>query len=203
MSPVTAAAAALDVTVVGQGMDAVVAWEDYRSGQSQVYLATSDDGGVSWGADQPVGLDWPQAPESQGGNPSLAFGPAGEVFVGYEHAQTLFLGRSLDGAATFEPLYVLGEGRLVHLEVAPGGHAVAAWEQFQGDPDDDSIKTAATAFSPGAYETLMGPHFVPDTADGFGATLVTAAVSDLWLDILWIDNSGDVPILRHRSAETP
>lgn len=101
----------------GKGLVAVV-WLDMRKvnkegGGTEVWVATSADGGKTWGEDR-------LAYVNSGGtvceccNPSITFGPKGEMFVMFRNAlngsRNMYLTASSDGGKTWSPATKLGEG---------------------------------------------------------------------------------------------
>jgi hypothetical protein len=199
-NPVDASGSAQDAAIAAQGQTLILTWEDDRSAQTRIRYAVSHDSGANWGSDTLLGVSWDEALNSQGGDPSAAFGPDGEILIGYQHHQSVFLVQSNDGGSTFSNLHDVGDGLFMHLDIAPNGSALAAWEEFRGSLFDDSIKRFGLAFSTDVFETYDGPFFVPGSDSEYGFAYPAGIINDQWLDIFWIDQTGDTPVLRHRAA---
>ncbi len=199
-NPVDASGVAKDAAIAAQGESLILTWEDDRTAQTHVRYAVSPDSGANWGSDTLLGVSWFGALNSQGGDPSAAFGPDGQVVIGYQHHQSVFLVQSDDGGNTFSNLHRMGDGLFMHVDIAPNGSAFAAWEEFVGSLYDDSIKRFGSAFSTDVFETYDGVFFVPDSSVNYGATYPAGAINDDWLDTFWVDQTGATPVLRHRAA---
>ena len=199
-SPVDTSGVAKDAAIAAQGQTLILTWEDDRTAQTHVRYAISTDAGATWGSDTLLGVSWAGALNSQGGDPSAAFGPDGQIVVGYQHHQSVFLVQSENGGNTFSNLQHMGDGLFMHVDIAPHGLAVAAWEQFQGDLYDDSIKRLGSAFSSDIFQTYEGFFFVPDSDLNYGSTYPAGIVNNDWLDFFWIDQNNEPPVLRHRAA---
>jgi hypothetical protein len=80
------------------------AWEDVRSGDRDIYLTRSTDGGVTWEADRRVDSDAPGAAPSF--HPLLAAWDDGTVVLGWWDGRAglddVYLRRSTDGAVTWD-----------------------------------------------------------------------------------------------------
>jgi hypothetical protein len=118
----------------------VVAWEDQRSGTSELYLNISRDGGVTWEADDIlVG-----GPTPGGGNKTnpkvvLGNGEPPEIFVGWEDdadgGNDLYVRDSTDGGVTWGSAVRMNGG------TAPGAVAVSSWD-MDGDGTITSVAWA-------------------------------------------------------------
>ena len=200
-NPVDESGIAKDIAIAAQGQTLILTWEDDRTAQKHIRYAISPDSGANWGNDTILGISWVGALNSQGGDPSAAFGPDGQILIGYQHHQSVFLVQSDDSGNTFSNLRDMGDGLFLHLDIAPNGSAFTAWEEFEGDLYDDSIKRFGSAFSTDFFETYNGPFFVPDSDLNYNVTYPAGVVNDDWLDIFWIDHTDDISVLRHRAAE--
>jgi len=156
-NPVDASGSAKDAAIAAQGQTLILTWEDDRSAQTRIRYAVSHDSGANWGSDTLLGVSWDEALNSQGGDPSAAFGPDGEILIGYQHHQSVFLVQSNDGGSTFSNLHGVGDGLFIHLDIAPNGSAFSAREEFRGSLFDDSIKRFGLAFSTDVFETGLPP----------------------------------------------
>ncbi|MBI84814.1 MAG: hypothetical protein CMJ81_16600 [Planctomycetaceae bacterium] len=199
-NPVDTVGVAKDAAIAAQGESLILTWEDDRTAQTHVRYAISEDSGANWGSDTLLGVDWFGAPGSQGGDPSAAFGPEGQIIIGYQHHQSVFLVQSDDGGNTFSNLHRMGDGLFMHVDIAPNGSAFAAWEELNGSLYDDSIKRLGSAFSSDVFETYDGIFFVPESNLNYGATYPAGVINDDWLDTFWVDQTGATPVLRHRAA---
>ena len=95
----------------------------------------------------------------------------------------------------------MGDGLFLHLDIAPNGTALAAWEEFQGDLHDDSIKRFGSAFSTDVFESSDGPFFVPGSISNFSIAYPAGVVNNDWLDVFWVDQAEMLSVLRHRAAK--
>lgn len=199
-NPVDPDGIAKDSAIASQGEALILAWEDNRTAQTHIRYAISHDSGATWGDDTLLGVSWAGALNSQGGDPSAAFGPDGEILIGYQHHQSVFIVQSNDRGSTFSNLHDMGDGLFMHLNIAPNGSAFAAWEEFRGDLHDDSIKRFGSAFSTNVFATHDGPFFVPGSDLEYGFAYPAGIIDDQWLDIFWIDLTDEIPVLWHRTA---
>ncbi len=91
--------------LIGAGGEILVAWEDTRAGQANIYVTRSIDGGVSFSTPSPVRAD--TAVEQL--NPALALHPDGRVFLAWADAMSgnfdIVVAASSDGGATFGPAF--------------------------------------------------------------------------------------------------
>jgi len=200
-NPVDPSGVAKDAAIAAQDQTLILTWEDDRTAQKQIRYTVSSDSGANWGSDTLLGVSWVGALNSQGGDPSAAFGPDGQILLGYQHHQSVFLVESDDDGNSFSELREMGDGLFLHLDIAPNGSAFSAWEEFQGDLHDDSIKRFGSAFSTDVFATSDGPFFVPDSDLNYNVAYPAGIVNDDWLDIFWIDQTEEIPVLRHRAAE--
>jgi len=200
-NPVDADGVAKDGSIASQGKTLLLTWEDDRTAHTHIRYAISHDSGANWGSDTLLGVSWPGVLNSQGGDPSAAFGPDGQILIGYQHHQSVFIVQSDDSGTTFSKLHDMGDGLFMHLDIAPNGSAVSVWEEFKGDLYDDSTKRFGSAFSTDGFETYDGPFFVPGSDLEYGLAYPAGIINNQWLDIFWIDQTGETPVLRHRTAE--
>ena len=200
-SPIDPNGVAKDAAIAAQDQTLILTWEDDRTAQKQIRYAVSSDSGANWGSDTLLGVSWVGALNSQGGDPSAAFGPDGQILLGYQHQQSVFLVRSDDNGNTFSELRDMGDGLFLHLDIAPNGTALAAWEEFQGDLHDDSIKRFGSAFSTDVFESSDGPFFVPGSISNFSIAYPAGVVNNDWLDVFWVDQAEMLSVLRHRAAK--
>jgi hypothetical protein len=142
------------------------AWEDFRKDNSDIYLAKSGDGGVTFSANRKVNDDSGSAPQI---SPSLAIGPSGQILVawgdfrnsavtlGPPHSATgeeqrweesragnadIYLARSLDGGKTFSSNVRLNDDPGTAAQAFPSltinaqGAVAVAWEDFRNGDSD-------------------------------------------------------------------
>lgn len=105
------------------------AWLDLRSGATELYGASSTDGGASWG-DEVLVYHSPDRFICECCHPSVAFGPDGVLYAMWRNqlrgARDLYLARSTDGGATFEGAEKLGRRTWILNACPMDGGAVAA-----------------------------------------------------------------------------
>lgn len=189
LSPAASTAVPNDVALAGHGSTLWAAWEDRRGGGSatEVYLARSDDGGLSWAADQRL----PVAGSAGGGDPSLRVLPDGDVLLGYQHQGRSYRTLSSDGGASFAPPTQIGPGLFVHVAANERGTVAFTWEHFTGAVQDDAGKTVGHMLSLDGLATLSGTHAMPGSEAVKAATMAAATVSQQHVDVFWIDASAD------------
>jgi len=138
-------------------------WLDLRGGGTEIWAASSDDGGASWGKNVRVYRS-PDGHVCECCHPSAAFGPKGELYVMFRNwlggARDMYLSASRDGGATFGAAQRLGVGTWP-LNACPmdgGSIGVAA---------DGSVTTVwrrggrVYLSQPGKPETEVGEGFQP------------------------------------------
>src|SRR3990172_9433267 len=82
-----------------------LAWQDARGGDFDIYVATSRDGGRSFGPS--VGLRWDGRRSATQERPAIALGPAGQLVVAWQEDYftyldfDIFASASYDGGKTF------------------------------------------------------------------------------------------------------
>ena len=105
------------------------AWLDLRARRTEIYGARSSDGGATWEPDRLVYRS-PGGSVCECCHPSVAYGPDGRLHVMWRNqlqgARDLYLTRSADGGATFEPAEKLGTGTWPLTACPMDGGAVAA-----------------------------------------------------------------------------
>lgn len=116
--------------------DVVVAWQDFRDGFDQLYVARSTDGGQSFGVDHPIA---PAAGFAHRYFPSLARDGAGTLYLAWQQGDhdggDVWLARSDDGGASFgAPVRVDDAGDGFSTQSRPavavsvdGARVVVAW----------------------------------------------------------------------------
>ena len=142
--------------------DVYAAWSDNRNGQDDIYFTVSRNKGRTFRKNIRLNDDAGRSVQS---HPAVGGGPGGSVIVAWEDFRSgsseIYLSRSTDGGATFEPNYSLSS-ILPHpasslssaiqypvptiqvspsIAVGPQGHVALAWAQFKpqsvqlGPPD--------------------------------------------------------------------
>jgi len=103
-------------------------WLDLRAKRTEVFGARSKDGGTTWEPDRLVYRS-PGGSVCECCHPSVAYGPDGTLFVMWRNqvqgARDLYLARSADGGATFDPAEKLGRGTWPLTACPMDGGAVA------------------------------------------------------------------------------
>jgi hypothetical protein len=94
LSDSPAMAANLPDAHLGPNGEAIVVWQDSRNGRDDIYLARSEDGGLTWGKED-VRVDQDDAGTAVSRFPELARGPKGEIAVVWD-----------DDRAGFEAVYL-------------------------------------------------------------------------------------------------
>ncbi|MFO0658629.1 MAG: hypothetical protein U0165_02165 [Polyangiaceae bacterium] len=123
--------------LAARGNDIAVAWEDTRSGRSDIYVNVSADGGVTWQtttarADQGDGLG-----STFSYTPAIAWGPTGTstVFVAWQDLRfsgtSILNNVSIDGGKTFVARTAAGadEGLPARMDLYSGNTGNAATSQ--------------------------------------------------------------------------
>jgi hypothetical protein len=155
-----------------------VTWNDYRSGDSDVLLVSSTDGGQTWSSPQRVNDD-PPMPRHDQFFPTIAAGSDGAVHVLWldrrddpaNKRYAPYYARSTDGGRTFSPnIRIAGAdsnpdigfegvliGDYIALDVSSdGGRVFAAWVDTRGGDQD-------IYFSTFDAHTARGVGFTPGT----------------------------------------
>ena len=144
------------------------AWLDLRGKGTEVWSATSDDGGATWSKNARV-YHSPDGTVCECCHPSLAFGPKGELVAMFRNwlggARDMYLVRSTDGGRTFGRAEKLGNGTWPlnacpmdggALDVAQDGTITTVWRRADG------VYTAR----PGEPEREIGAGRQPWLASG-------------------------------------
>ena len=99
--------------MASSGQRVAVAWLDLRHGGTELWVALSKDGGVSWERDTQIYRS-PDGSICQCCAPSLAFGPRGELAAMWRNAiggaRDLYIAISPDGGPSFGAAEKLGTG---------------------------------------------------------------------------------------------
>ncbi|HEY0867222.1 MAG TPA: sialidase family protein [Fimbriimonas sp.] len=143
------------------GRDGTIAcvWLDLRNKGTEIWVATSRDGGASWSKNARVYRS-PEGTVCECCHPSAAFGPDNRLYVMFRNslggARDMYLASSRDGGRSFSPALKLGTGswRLNacpmdggSLAVDSKGRVVTVWRR------EDRLFTCR----PGSPETEMRP----------------------------------------------
>ena len=103
-------------------------WLDLRNRRTEIYGASSKDGGKTWESDVLVYRS-PEKSICECCHPSVAFGPDGTLHVMWRNQlggkRDLYLASSLDGGKTFRPAQKLGRGTWALNACPMDGGAVA------------------------------------------------------------------------------
>jgi hypothetical protein len=145
-----------------------------------------------------LGVSPGAAPDSAGERPSVGVGPDDQVFVSYEHLQYTRLARSLDDGLSFEVLYGLGPGNYSNLIANTSGLGAIAWEFFDGDPLDDTVKTVGLVFTLNGFENTFGPFILPGSPLQTHRVMSSVSISENTVDVFWIDVSTGERQLTHQ-----
>lgn len=181
---------------------AFCAWLDLRDGRTELYGASTADGGETWSPDTPIYRS-PSGSICECCHPSVAFAPNGTLWVMFrnqvEGARDIYLARSRDGGKSFDPARKLGAGTW-ELDACPmDGGALAA-------PRDGSVATIwrrdrdVFLAAPGRPEKLLGPGRQPWIAAGPSGTYAA------WLDgraLVAIAPGSEAPIRLAPDASDP
>jgi len=194
---------AQDVSVGGRGEVVVAAWEDNRAAYKQIFRTVSLSGGQFWELDDAINVSQSGASASAGQDPSVAIAANGDIFIAYQDKQKCYMVRSQDQGQTFQKHLILGMGLFANVAVNDQNHGIVTWEQFAGDPMDNSQKTVGTAFSFDSFGDAFGPSFMKDSNNFPGWVMASPALSDQWLDVFWIDTTTPQPTLKHRTMAVP
>ena len=188
------------------------AWEDFRSDNSDIYLAKSTDGGATFSANRRVNDDSGPAPQI---SPSLAIGPSGQIYAAWgdfrnsavtlppphsaageeqrwEVSRTgnadIYFAGSLDGGKTFSANVRLNDDpgtaaqAFPSLSVNAQGVVAAAWEDFRNGNGDIYMARSAA-------DGMFGPNRRvnddPGEADQYHPSLVLDAHARAYL--IWTD----------------
>lgn len=198
---------------VDQSGTVFAAWEDFRRGNSDIYIARSDDGGKTFGPNRRVNDDEGEAPQI---SPSLVTGPAGEVYVawgdfrnspvtlGPPHSATgeeqrwdesrsgnadIYFARSSDGGKTFSANIRLNDDTgtaaqaFPSLSVSSGGVVAAAWEDFRNGNSD--IYLTKSADGGGSFTPNLRVNDDTGRADQTHPSLVLDSNASAFL--IWTD----------------
>ncbi len=117
------------------------AWLDLRSKGTEIWVATSDDGGATWSKNVQAYRS-PDGTVCECCHPSLAFGPRGELIVMFRNwlggSRDMYVVRSPDGGRTFGPGEKLGRGTWPlnacpmdggAVEIARDGTVMTTWRR--------------------------------------------------------------------------
>lgn len=146
---------------IGDENNLLVAWEDFRNGQSDIYLARSVDGGGTFSENLRVNDDAGRAPQI---SPSLAYAGDGQVLIAWSDFRNgavelpppspatgeqnrwelarggngdIYFARSTDGGATFSTNRRINDDSTERpqafpsLSATPSGLVAVAWEDFR------------------------------------------------------------------------
>lgn len=163
----------LHAMAAGPAGELCCVWLDLRSSKTEIYAATSRDGGASWDKNVRVYRS-PSGSVCECCHPSVAFDASGRLHVMWRNSLTgkrdMYFATSSDGGRSFGPAAKLGQGTWPldacpmdggYLAVAPDGGLIAAWRRdkqvFLSEPDRPEQRLGAgeqpwiAATAKGAY----------------------------------------------------
>jgi len=181
VSNTTGISFAQDIAVSGDNQ--YVAWQDFTPGNSEIFLASSHDGGVTFGV--PVNVS--NTPEGDSSLPNIV--AAGDrVYVVWQDTSPtsdIFIASSADGGATFGvPVNVSNQGASSIPQIAVSGDNVyVVWADSSAGSPDIFIASSADG---GA--TFGEPVNVSNTPDGFSYLPQIAISSNGTIYLAWQDN---------------
>jgi photosystem II stability/assembly factor-like uncharacterized protein len=116
-------------------------WLDLRSGKTEIYAATSRDGGLTWEQNVRVYRS-PAGSVCECCHPSAAYDATGKLYVMWRNSlageRDMYLASSVDGGQTFGKAIKLGEGTWPldacpmdggYLAISPAGEVFTAWRR--------------------------------------------------------------------------
>jgi hypothetical protein len=176
-----------------------VAWEDFRRGTWDIFVARSDDGGLSFGPNVLVN-DAPSDPDFDNGGPALAMGPAGELYTawtdgrgGFSSGWNIRVARSDNGGTSFRPSVRADDGPGASDQVAPAlaadpeGHLYLAWQDNrEGDQDVFFSKSTNKGGSWSAGLRVNQAELPEDRIDQLGPALALGPGGRVF--VAWSDN---------------
>jgi hypothetical protein len=118
----------------------VVAWNENRDKNDNVYFTLSHDGGVTFSKNQKANDDKGNAVQS---HPTVAIGPNGLILIAWQdfrHGHSdIYMMRSADGGKTFSPNQKINNDDATAPQVSPsvaisGKTVLIAWADYRNDP---------------------------------------------------------------------
>ena len=172
---------AQDIAVSGDNQ--YVAWQDFTPGNSEIFLASSHDGGVAFGESVNVS----NTTEGDSSLPNIVAAGDSVYVVWQDTSPTsdIFFASSTDGGATFgEPINVSNQGASSIPQIAVSGDDVyVVWaDSSAGNPD------IFFASSTDGGATFGEPVNVSNTPDGFSYLPQAAVSSNGTIYLAWQDN---------------
>lgn len=195
---------ARDVSLAGRGEDVVAAWADTRgapAGGTGVFITTSSNGGLSWGAASLAGV--PIGASAVGTEPAVAVGADRSVVLTWTNGATVYASRSTDRGVTFSLPRRMGDGFAARPAVSDGGRVAIGWTNGAGASADETAFLSSLALSYDNLLTVAGPSEMPGSATTRARASTRAFLSGTTLDMIWVDVSGGTRALTHRTAALP
>lgn len=196
------------IALAGDGV-AYVAWEDWRNGDPDIYVAQSTDGGATWGANVRVNDD--AAGIEQRGDPALAVDPTGAVHVAWQDRRNdpqdpdVYVSSSRDGGLTWTPNFAVNDvatGWQGDPVLAADGLGVyAAWydNREANDPGDIYFSRSTNGGPSWSANVRLNEH-----GQNWQGTAPTMAAGETGLYVAWAyaePNVGWPDVLLVRSLD--
>ncbi len=151
-------------------------WLDLRNGKTQLFGATSTDGGMTWNTNREIYRS-PDGSICECCHPSATFDSAGELYVMWRNSlqgnRDLYLSTSRDDGATFDKATQLGTGNWKLdacpmdggcVAVAAPGNVTTVWRRdnqvFCTEKDSSLERLLGTGEQPWAAATVDGSYVV-------------------------------------------
>jgi hypothetical protein len=177
-----------------------VAWRDLRSGGEKIYYRYSSDYGASWSADKPAPYRGDTVAAIIGASPSLNLADDGTLYLAYQRGLISVLLYCRMGQDAFSQLGILGPGSRPQAAANRYGDVAAAWERPEVEPDGKRSTYIGLSVYLDRGAIYAGPNAMPGAGVALGRDQPLIALTNRYLDIVWLDGNEDAPVLAHRSA---
>ncbi len=177
----------LHAMAMGTGGQLYCAWLDLRSQRTEIYGASSTDGGATWSTNRKI-YSSPSGSVCECCHPSVTLDRDGAVYVMWRNAvdgaRDMYFSVSADGGETFSPAEKLGHGSWIlqacpmdggSLAITAPGKVTSIWRR-----DQRIFRTTSTS----KREEQLGRGMQPwaaATAAGAWLTWISRRGGDLWL----------------------